>query len=175
MRSYLPTRSSRSGITMLEIIIAGTLLTTAVTAVSVVMRGAQSAWAAHLADYSKYDAAQGVVRHLVRNIRQADSVVSITAPATTAGSLTLLMASGSQYVWTRNGSTNEVNFGVGSATNLLGEGITELSFTAYKADGTTTTTTASEVQLIKVTAKVQVVHDSTITRTISSYAWVRAY
>jgi hypothetical protein len=167
-------RGVRPGMTLLELIIASTLLLTVVTAVSVVVRGSYAAWTGHSGDYLKIEAAQATLRHVVRNLRQASSVTAITSASNTAGSLSALMSSGQTYVWARNGGTSEVNFGVSAASNLLAEGISELTFTGYRADGVTATTVVTEIQAVKCQVRVQLPRDTSATRTISSWVWLRA-
>ena len=123
-------------------------------------------------DSARHEAAHAVVRHILRKARQAESVLSVSLPSEGAGSLSLLTSSGQTLVWSRNSSTDEVLYGVGSATDLLGEGITNLSFTAYKADGATATTVADEIQAIKCSASVTT---PTGTRTATAWAWLRAW
>jgi hypothetical protein len=159
---------------MLELIVASTLLLTLVTAVSLIMRGSYAAWQGHSGDYVKIEAAQATLRHLVRNLRQANSVTAITVSSNTAGSISALMPSGQTYVWARNSGTNEVNFGVTSATDLLAEGISELTFTGYHADGVTATTVVADIQAVKCQARVQLPRETSATRTVSAWVWLRA-
>jgi hypothetical protein len=161
--------------TLLELMLATAMLTTVLTAVSVLVRGTYNVWNAHEGDLERIEALHAAVRHLVRNMRQASSVAAITAKTNTAGSLSLVMTNGQTWVWSRNSGTNQVLFGVTTATNLLAENITELSFTAYEADGTTETTTVADIQLIKVTAKTVLPRDANTNRTVTCFGWVRAW
>ncbi|MCH8922965.1 MAG: hypothetical protein IIA67_07435 [Planctomycetes bacterium] len=162
----------RRAMTLLELVIATTMMTTVVLSVSVLVRTGYTAWLAQEADLADVEAAHAVVRHILRKARQAESVVSISLPSEGAGSLSLLTSSGQTVAWARNGGTDEVLYGVGSASDLLGEGITELRFTAYKADGVTTTTDVDEIQAIKCSATVTT---PTGTRTATAWAWLRAW
>ena len=160
---------------MLELIIASSLLTTIVTASAVVMRAANTAWQSHLDDYTRIEAAQAAVRQMVRNLRQSASVTSITAANNTTGSLAVVSSSGATYTWTRDNSTNNLNFNNGSGSNLLAENITSLTLTGYQEDGATATTTVALIHSIKIFATVQLPHDSNVTRTFSSWAWLRPW
>ncbi|MCA9249066.1 MAG: hypothetical protein KDA42_18215, partial [Planctomycetales bacterium] len=143
--------------------------------VALLLRGAFATWQAHESDLTRVESGQATVRHLVRRIRQSQSVVSVSAPATTAGTLALLMPSGDTYVWARNSGTNQVLFGVGSATDLLAENISELSFECFGADGTTATTVVDEIQLIRCTAKVDLPGNAVGSRTITCNGWIRSW
>lgn len=167
-----PQATRRSALTLLELTVATTMMTTIVLAVSMIVRTGYTAWLAEEADAARVEAAQAVVRHVLRKARQAESVLSVSLPGESAGNLSLLMPSGQKLVWARNAATDEVDFGLGAATDLLGEGISDLRFVAYQADGVTTTSVGDEIQAIKCSASVTT---PTGTRTASSWAWLRSW
>ena len=151
------------------------MLATVATAVSVVVRGAHAAWEAQENDYHRLEAAHAVVLHVVRGIRQATAVTAVTDPSEVAGSLSLLMPTGDTHVWDRDSGTDEVNFGVSAASDLLAEGITALTFTAYEADGVTPTTTVDDVHSIKCQVTVQLTQGGGTARSVSCWAWLRSW
>ena len=75
----------------------------------------------------------------------------------------------------RNGGQNEVSFGVGSATDLLSQEITGLTFTAYEADGTTETETLADIHSIKCEVAVELPRETGGTHTVSCRAWLRSW
>jgi hypothetical protein len=170
-----PAANRRSALTLFELVVASTLMTVVVTAAAVVLRGAHGAWSAHEADLNKLESAHATLRHLVRNLRQATGVVSITLPANTSGAISLSMPSGQTLAWAHVSVSNLVNYGVTTATSLLADGIEQLVFTAYKADGVTQTSVAAEIQLVKCTVRVTLPRDSGGTRDLSAWAWVRSW
>ncbi len=163
---------SRRAMTLLEVTIATTMMTTLVLSVSMIVRTGYTAWLAQEADAAKIESAHAVLRHILRKARQAEAVLIVSLPSDGAGNLTLLTSSGQTVAWKRNAGTDEVLYGVGSASDLLGEEITDLRFTAYKADGVTTTTVADEIQAIKCSATVTT---PTGSRTATAWAWLRAW
>ncbi len=165
----------RRALTMLELIMATTLLATMVTAVALLLRTGHTAWRAHEEDAIGLESAHATLRHLARNIRQAKSVTAISAAADNNGTLSLLMPSNQTLVWARNAATNEVLFGVGSANTLLAEGITELSFTGYKGDGVTTTTVVGDIQSVLCRARVVLPRDVSGTKDVRCWAWLRSW
>ena len=175
MRRVISKPIRRRGLSLLELIVASTLMTTVVTAVALLVRGMHVAWLAHDGDARQLEAAHAVARHIVRRIRQAASVTSISGSGQTAGSLTLTMTDGSLNLWSRSAGPNEVLYGPSAADQLLAQEITELSFTGYKADGVTTTTVAGEVQAIRCRVAVQLSRDTSPTRVVVCWAWLRAW
>ncbi len=139
----------------------------------VLLRTTQSVWEAHQEDHVRLEAAQKLVRHLVRRIRQADSVVAITDANNLSGSVTLLMPDGNNYIWSH--SVGAVRYGVGTASSYLARDIDALWFVAYKADGTTPTTDPTAIQSIACFTTITLPHGAGQTRTISGRAWRRTW
>ena len=167
--------SRRRAMTLLELILAMTLMTILVAAVGLVLRTGHAAWKAGRDDSALVAAANATVRHVVRRARQAQAVVAISDPSDTPGTLSLSMPSGETLVWAHDAAGREVAYGVGSADNLLAEGITELIFCGYKADGVTQTTALDEIHSIKCAARVRLPRETGGDRTVSCRAWLRAW
>ncbi|MBM3999568.1 MAG: hypothetical protein FJ297_08540 [Planctomycetes bacterium] len=161
--------------TMLEMVIATTMLTAVLTTVSVVMRTGRGAWEAHESDFTRLEAAHATVRHIVRSARQAESIVAVTSQGNPAGSLSVQMPDGQTLVWSRNGADNSVLFGAGAADQLLADGITQLTFQGYRADGLTATNTVSQIQCLLVTASVNLARDGSPSRTVRSWVTIRTW
>jgi hypothetical protein len=151
------------------------MMSSVMTAAGVVLRGSYAAWRAHQDDLERIESAHATVRHIVRKLRQAQRVTAISASSATAGSISLLMPTGETLAWARSGGNNQVDYGVTTASNLLAENITELSFTGYKGDAVTTTTTPSEIQAVKCTAKISLPRTTGGARTISCWGWLRSW
>lgn len=160
---------------MLELIIATSMLAMVLTTVGVVLRTGRQAWEAHTADYSRIEAAHATLRHMVRQSRRATSVSSITPSTDNSGRLALNLSDGSVVVWDHDAATSSVNYGVSNATNLLSSDIANVRFTGYRADATTITTTASQVKAIKIDVTVQLPLDTSGSRVVSSWAWLRSW
>ena len=161
--------------TLLELVIATTMLAVITTTIVVVLRSSREAWEAHASDYSRIEAAHATLRHIVREIRQADAVTAITPSTDNSGALSLQMSDGSIKVWDHDASTNTVYFGVGTANQLLAPDITGLRFSGFRANGTTATTVAADVQCLRVDVTVQLPREASGERIVSSWAWVRSW
>ena len=144
-----------------------------VTVVTSVLRSSQNAWDGHDSDHTRLEAAHAVIRHLVRHIRQAERVVAISNPVNKSGRVVVQSPAAQQFVWQRVG--NNVNFGVGVPTGLLVEGISELTFVGFKADGVTKTTVPDDIHSIKATVKVQLDRGANREQSVSSWIWLRSW
>ena len=161
------------GFSLLELLVATAIMAIMATTVAVLLRTSQNAWEGTDSDHSRLEAAHAVARHLVRQLRQAEEVTAISGPSDVSGTISARMSTGDTYVWDHAADT--VNFGVGTADSLLADGISELSFIGYKADGTTTTTVAAEVQSVECKLKVQLPRDTGGDRIIRGRAWIRSW
>lgn len=168
-------RRGRRGMSLLELVIATSMLAMVMGAVSMILRTSRQAWEAHTGDYTRVEAAHATLRHLVREVRQADAVTAISPATDNSGQLGLLMPTGVTRLWDHDAPTNTVNFTATSGNGMLASEITGLRLTGYEADGITTTTVADDVQFLKIDVTVQLPREVNGTRVVSSYVWVRSW
>lgn len=168
-------RRGRCGMSLLELVIATSMLAMVMGAVSMILRTSRQAWEAHEGDYTLVEAAHATLRHLVREVRQADAVTSISAATDNSGQLGLLMPTGVTRLWDHDDTDNTVNFTATSGNGLLASEITGLRFTGYEADGTTPTTVPDDVQYLKIDVSIELPRETNGTRVVSSHVWVRAW
>jgi hypothetical protein len=161
--------------TMLELVIASSMLAMVLATVGVVMRTGRQAWEAHSADYTRVEAAHATVRHIVRQVRQADEVTAITPNTDNSGRLALLLQDGSTVVWDHDSATNVVNYGVTTPSSLLAPDIIGLRFTGYLANGTTITTDPALVQAVRIEVTIQMPVEVGGSRLVTSWAWIRSW
>ncbi|MDX1962086.1 MAG: prepilin-type N-terminal cleavage/methylation domain-containing protein [Pirellulales bacterium] len=164
----------RRGLTLLELVISCSMLAILLTAMSTALRTGRQAWEAHQGDASRLEAQHGVLRHIVRQARQATSVSAVTAEGVTTGSLSLKMPDQSIVTWSRD-SANQVWYGTGGAIEPLAADITHLSFTGYKADGQTTTTVPAEIRSLRISVGVQLPREVNGAKTLFSLVWIRSW
>ncbi len=160
---------------LLELIIATSMLALLMTSISVVVRAGRQSWQAHEADYTRIEAAHSVARHIVRKIRAAEAVTTITAPTDNSGRLGVQMPNGDNVVWDHDSGTNLVNYGVTTPNSLLAADVTGLRFTGLRANGTTPATVAADVQCVQVEVTVQLPREVNGQRIVTSWAWVRSW
>jgi prepilin-type N-terminal cleavage/methylation domain-containing protein len=169
------TRTLRSGLSLLEMMVATAIMATLMSSVVVVLRSGYAIWNAQEQDIAIAESANAVLRHFVRELRQAAGVTAISAPGSTTGSLSFLTAGGATRTWSYNGGQSQVLFNNGSATQVLAPSINELNFIGYDADGITQTTTVDDIQVVKCTVKVTMTQGGGQTRTVSCRAWLRSW
>lgn len=170
-----PKANNRRGMTLLELVIAAAMMALLLTAVTLVLRTGRQAWEAHEADYTRLEGLHATLRHMVRQVRQADAVTAISAASDNSGALSLAMPDGSTFVWDHDDTTNFVNCGVTTPDQLLSSNITGLNIVGYKADGVTATTVPVEIQNVRIAVTVQLPREQNGTRTYSSWAWIRSW
>lgn len=155
--------------------VATTIMATLMASVVVVMRSGFAVWNAAEADIDALENAYGVLRHFVQQMRQADSVIAISAASDTTGDLSFLTAAGVTRSFSHNGAPKEITFDNGVSSGLLATGIDALTFVGYEADGTTQTTVVSDVQVVKCEVQVTLPQGGGVTRTVSCQVWIRSW
>ena len=169
------TRRRRRGLSLLELMVATAMMATLMTSVVLVMRSGYSAWNAKEADIEALENGYGVLRHFVQQLRQADTIVSISGPSDTTGDLSFTTASGVTRTWSHNGGPEQVYFNNGTNNQLLARNIDSLTFTGYEADGVTPTMAANDIQAVKCTVQITLPQGAGVTRTLSCRAWIRSW
>src|SRR3954453_16017630 len=169
-----PAKNLRSGLSLLEMMAATAIMSTVTAAVVVVMNSGFSAWKAQEGDIDVLENGYGVLRHVARQLRQSTSVTAITAAGNTTGSLSFIMASGAACTWARNASS-DVYFNNGTSNQLLAKNIDSMTFTGYKADGITATTTVTDIQVVQCQVQITLPRGAGITRTLTTRAWIRSW
>jgi prepilin-type N-terminal cleavage/methylation domain-containing protein len=173
MRAKLEVDRHRRGLSLLEMMTATAIMATLMTAVVVVVQSGYAVWNVQEQDMDVAENGYAVLRHFVRQVRQAQAVTSISAAGDTSGYLSLLGANGDTQTWTHDSS--QVMFDDGGSPALLARQINQLSFTGYEADGVTPTTVVDDIQVVRCTVQLTLPHGGGETRTISCRAWLRSW
>lgn len=161
---------------MLELVVAMTMMATLSTATMVLLRTSQSAWNRHQSDATRRQNAVAAARHLVRQIRQAASVAAISAATDPSGTLSIERNDGTIYVWDHDSGVDQVLYGQDTATQILADSITALSFTGYRADGTTATVNPESIFSVRFVISYELERPSgPVTEQITSQAWLRGW
>ena len=170
--------------TLLELVIASSMMALVMTTVMVVLRTGRQAWDAHEGDYVLVESAHATLRHIVRQIRQAEAVADIDEVDTISSQLTLQMPAEDPdpvtCVWLHQHGNEEVAYdryvgAVGTPTDLLSPGITDVTFTGLEANGLTATADETKMQCVRVDVVIELPRTPKLRRTISSHAWIRSW
>jgi len=175
MKTWREVDRRRSGFSLLEMMVATTIMATLMTSVVVILRSGYAIWNAQEQDIAIADSGNAVLRHFVRELRQATNVTAISAPASTTGNLTFLTASGGTRSWSYNSGQSQVLFNNGTATQVLAPSINGLTFVGYAADGVTQTTVVDDIQIVKCSVTVTLTQGGGVARTIACRAWLRSW
>ncbi|TWT48870.1 prepilin-type N-terminal cleavage/methylation domain-containing protein [Botrimarina hoheduenensis] len=162
----------RCGVTLLEVMTTLALSATLMTSSMVVLRSSYATWRLHEEELDRAGAANAVLRHLVRGVRQANAVTAVTATAAPNGALSVQLNDGLVATWTYSSGTVLYQM-TGGSPQTLSDNITGLSFTGYEADGVTTTDNPSDIHALR--CAVTTTLPSGANRTASSFTWVRAW
>jgi hypothetical protein len=157
---------------LLEMMVATAMMATLMASVVVVMRSGREVWNAQEADIDRLENGYGVLRHFVQQMRQAESIIAISAASDITGDLSFQTSTGTTRSWSHNGAPAEVLFNVGTGNQLLAKNINTLTFIGYEADGATQTTVLNDIQAVKCTVQVTL---AGATRTVSCRAWIRSW
>lgn len=171
-----PNLKNRLGFTLLELITTTAMLATLTAACMVLVRTSYTAWNRHEDDHAVRRAGVDVLKHIVRQARQAQGVLEISLASETSGTLKLLGSQGNILVWEHDNGSKQVRFGLTTASSVLASNIEELNFVGYKLDGITTTTDPGLIHSVECTTKVNVPRPTgSETITTSNRAWLRAW
>jgi prepilin-type N-terminal cleavage/methylation domain-containing protein len=172
----MKSNQQRLGFSLMELVATTAILAMVATSSMTLVRTAYTAWHRHDDDQSQRQQAAAVLRHVCRHVRQAKAVMAVSAAADTSGALSLLMPNGDVNVWDHNDSTLDVNFGIGTASELLALGIDELTFQATRVDGVTVATDIGLIHSILCTVKFTLPRPSgSKVVTVSSRAFIRSW
>lgn len=173
-RSTSPVGSPRRGISLLELVIAGSLLATVMASLSLVMRTTRQSWETIDEEYSALHQMQAVSHHIVRQAREAAEVTQLTGSA-----LSLRLPSGIA-TWRWRSSFGDDRDAVvfdspDGNQSLLARDIDALEFVGYGADGTTVETDPSRVHVVQLRVVVTLPRSIVSQRAVTSKVWLRAW
>jgi len=160
---------------LLELLIASSILALVMASISVVLRTSRQAWEAHEAEHARMEAAHATLRHIVREVRQADAVTDISSPSNNSGRLALRLPGGDIRVWQHDAVTDTVRYGLGEADQLLAPDVTGLRFVGLRTDAVTAAGLPDDVQCLRIEVTIELPRETNGTRVISSWAWVRSW
>lgn len=177
--SRRPNQKARGGFSLLEMIIAMTLLSVVMSAVSVVLRTAREAWDAHETDSVRLRTAHASVRNIVRATREASEIVNITTGVTANASLTIRLTDGDTLTWQHDSRLKTISLtqtSVSSTPTIIAEGVETLEFVPYRVDGGLfSSSMIDRAQEIEVRVGVVLPHETPVIRQAAARVWLRPF
>ena len=172
-------RQPRSGYSLLELIVAMSLLSVVMTATSSVLRTSRQVWEAHEADLTRLRTAHAVVRHIVREAREAREVIAVDANQPVGASLSVRLPDGDELTWQHDGSASRVLFTQASVSNsaqVVAEQIDSLEFRPVLIDGSAYAPERTDrIQELTVLAGTTLPRETPVTRIAVASVWLRAF
>lgn len=183
MRTRLPklseTRRQRHGYSLLELIVAMSLLSVVMTATSSILRTSRQVWEAHEADLTRLRTAHAVVRHIVREAREAREVISVDANKTVGSRLSVRLPDGDELTWQHDGSASRVLFtqtSVSKSAQVVAEQIDSLEFRPVLIDGSAYATDKTDrIQELTVLVGTTLPRETPVRRHAVASVWLRAF
>ena len=167
-------RRRRSGLSLLELVVAGALLAGVTASLHVVLRGVGSAWEQLDGETQTLGMADDGLRFITRRCREAEGVTQISGAAD--GQFTIAMPDGYTLQFHRWDVENVVYVTDSrSVSRNLVESATGFAPIFYEADGTTVTTDPAEARLIDIALTVDLPRDHAPGRTVRGRVWVRRW
>ncbi|GIW90868.1 MAG: hypothetical protein KatS3mg109_1300 [Pirellulaceae bacterium] len=165
----------RAALTLLELIIASTLLTLLMTSVATLLRTSRLAWQVQQEDAARMESAYGALRHVVRWVRQAESLVAASDASNNSGYLTIQLPNKERFAWRHDPSSAQLLFGKGTADQLLAEKIEGFTVETFRADGVTPTSDPDQVQCLRISIRVRLPGEKNRPHTVRSWVMMRAW
>lgn len=169
----------RGGFSLLEMVIAMTLLSVVMTAVTSVLGTSRQAWEAHEADHVQLRTAHATVRHIVRAVREAAEIVNITTGSTTNTRLTVILSDGDTLTWQHDSSRKTISLTQTSVSNtptVIAEGVETLEFVPFRVDGGLfQSNMMHRAQEIEVAVGVLLPRETPVVRRAASRVWLRPF
>ena len=168
--------SRRRGISLLELVIAGSMLATVVASLSLVMRTSRQAWETIDGEYWRLHRMQAVSRHVIRQTREASAIVSIDP---SGSAMTLALPDGNAtWEWRSSfdGDPNVVLYrSTSGSQSVLARDIDSIQFVGYGADGMTLEPDPDRMHVLELRVAVTLPRDSASQRSVTSKVWLRVW
>ncbi|MCH7719630.1 MAG: hypothetical protein IH988_01385 [Planctomycetes bacterium] len=164
----------RRAMTLLETVLAMTLLSLISVLGAQVVRTSWQAWDIQDRRSDTFQHLNGVLTHVTRHLRMCRSVFAVSGPIDTSGNLEIKLPDDSMVKWFHDAPNRVVRYEINGVTptHLLATGIDALKFECFQIDGVTTTTVPGDIRMIRTTATVTIPVQGT-PFTLSSTVWIR--
>lgn len=170
--------SKRAAYTLLELVMAMTLLSVITTGTSLALRSSRQAWETFEFSQTRIRTGHALVRHIIRTTREGGSVVSVTGPSQVSGSMTVALRSGNEVTWEHDAARRRVLFRQTqpTSTSVVAENVEQLRFEARGADMQVYQSGSTDrIQHVWIEATVDVTGKVSGRRAITGAVWIRPF
>lgn len=167
-RQIKPARTR--AMTLLETMMAMSLLTVISVIGAQTVRTTWQAWDVQAGRSDTLQHLSGTLTHITRYLRSARTVVEVSGPTDDSGFLAITLPDDSVVKWDHDDNSHRIYYGIDPPTSLLALDIDTLNFEGYEIDGVTSTTTTTDIRMIRITSSVTVTGQSV---SLSAMVWIR--
>jgi len=169
-------RRSRTGLTLLELVVAAALMGGVTASLHMALRGVTQATDELRGENDVLRHADAGLRFLTRRCRAAEGIAQIGGTAEPSFHLDVGDGDTLRFYWDSGTSglmMDDSRLGVGAVE--VARSVTSFSPTFYEADGVTVTTDPASVRLIDISLTVDLPRDAAAGRTVRGRVWVRQW
>ena len=169
-----PRCSWRPGMTLLETVLALSLMSIISLTAVLGVRTSWQAWSIQDQRSDTFQHLNGLLTHVTRHLRAVREVLYVSGSADASGNLEVRLPDGSVVKWFHENINREARYEINGVapTHLLAAGIDSLKFECFKIDGVTETTVPAEIRMIRTIASVTIPVQGT-PFSLSSTVWIR--
>ena len=124
----------RKAFTLVELILAAVMVVLVAGALVGIVYNSYSNWKLGGGRSTLLQDGQAIMEQMTRVIRQSKGFISVTSPADPAGQITFTDVDGVIQQFSRNASTNEIEYGQPGDLSALTGSVSSLAFTCYDAN-----------------------------------------
>ncbi|MCH8146702.1 MAG: hypothetical protein IH987_01735 [Planctomycetes bacterium] len=156
--------------TLLETMMAMSLMTVISVIGAQTVRITWQAWDMQARRSDTLQHLSGTLTHITRHLRSARTVVEVSGPTDDSGFLAITLPDDSVVKWDHDSSSHRIYYGIDPPTSLLALDIDTLTFECFEIDGVTSTTTTTDIRMIRITSSVTVTGQSV---PLAAMVWIR--
>ncbi len=164
---------ARHGLSLLETTMAFSLAALLLTPVVGLLHTTRQVWELSDNHRSRLSSLHGTLRHVSRQLRSAQSVLTLESRPGTPSLLEFRGIDGQVERWTHDPKSGNVMYSKSGRSGILAQHIAQLGFEAFTADGKTPAKTISDIHCLRCTAVVKLKKKNNETRTSECWVWLR--
>lgn len=162
----------RSGVSLIEATVSLALAAMLMIPVVGLLKTNRELWERSDSDRLRIDSVHGLLRHLSRRLRSADTVLSLQSQGRRPASLQIRSPDGQTLSWNHVKRTEHVSFDSGRGRGILADHISKLTFEGFLPNGQPTSD-VTRMQTIRCTATTILTGRKNAEKTVECTVWLR--